>query len=84
MEESATSDNDTTLEDGLTPESQSSDNGSNEPLESMLSCLLKKSSSNLNVQDQNGSTPLHYAARKGNHVFVQEIIGYNKVDINVS
>lgn len=82
--ESSTSGNDTLLKNGLTPESPSAGNHTNEASESILTCLLKNSSSNLNVQDQNGSTPLHYAAQKGNRRSVKEMLSFEKLDINVS
>ena len=51
---------------------------------SILSCLLHKSSSNVNCQDNYGSTPLHYAAAKGNPRSVEELIRYGRADVNVS
>ncbi|XP_028414471.1 transient receptor potential cation channel subfamily A member 1 homolog isoform X2 [Dendronephthya gigantea] len=50
--------------------------------DSVLSCLLKKSSSNVNCQDNYGSTPLHYAAAKGNPRSVEELIRYGRADVN--
>ena len=51
---------------------------------SVLHTLLKKSSCNVNCQDNYGSTPLHYAAAKGNPRSVEELINYGKADVNVS
>ena len=51
--------------------------------DSVLSCLLKKCS-NVNCKDNYDSTPLHYAAAKGNHRSVVELIKSGKADVNVS
>ena len=51
---------------------------------SVLSCLLQESNSDVNCKDDYDSTPLHYAAAKGNHSSVDELIRYGKADVNVS
>ena len=52
--------------------------------ESILSCLLLNSNANVNSQDNYGSTPLHYAAVKGNPRSIEEMIKYSRVEVNVS
>ena len=56
---------------------------SDQSAESLISLLLRSSSTNVNCQDNYGSTPLHYAAQKGNPRAVEELLKF-KVDVNVS
>ena len=70
--------------DLLTVETPDTVDGDDESSESILHCLLKKSSANVNYQDNYGSTPLHYAASKGNPRSVEELLKIGKADVNVS
>jgi ankyrin repeat protein len=68
----------------LTVETPDTVDSAEDSSESILSCLLQKSSSSVNCQDNYGSTPLHYAASKGNPRSVEELLKYGKADVSVS
>ena len=57
--------------------------GAKDSSESVLSFLLQSSNSHMNYQDNYGSTPLHYAAVKGNPRAVEELLKDGRCDVNV-
>ena len=57
--------------------------GAKDSSESVLSFLLQSSNSYMNYQDNYGSTPLHYAAVKGNPRAVEELLKDGRCDVNV-
>ena len=51
--------------------------------QSSVIAYLVKMGSDLNVRDQYGQTPLHYACMRGNEVACGELLNYKLVEIEV-